>query len=87
MNDAINSQGYAQAAAWNRIPLGAWMLLYVLGGIATGMIGYRFRIEARQNRLMLVMSRHRGHGILSDRRYRLSKGWGDPGRASEPAGA
>jgi hypothetical protein len=53
-NDAINSQGYSQAAAWNRIPIGAWALLYVLGGVATTMIGYRFRIEARRYPLLLI---------------------------------
>ena len=55
MNDAINSQGYAQAAAWNRIPLGAWLLLYVLGAVATAIIGHRFHIEVRQHLLMLVI--------------------------------
>ncbi len=53
-NDAINSQGYAQAASWNRIPIGAWALLYVLGGVATAMIGYRFRIETRRYPLLLI---------------------------------
>jgi len=28
MNDVINSQGYTQAAWWNRIPPSAWMLLF-----------------------------------------------------------
>ncbi len=54
MNDAINSQGFAQAASWNRIPIGAWMLLYALGAVATGMIGYRFRTEALKNPLLLI---------------------------------
>lgn len=27
MNDVLNSQGYTQAAWWNRIPVSAWMLL------------------------------------------------------------
>jgi len=31
MNDVINSQGYTQAAWWNRIPFAAWALM---GGIA-----------------------------------------------------
>lgn len=31
MNDVINSQGYTQAAWWNRIPPGAWLLM---GGVA-----------------------------------------------------
>ena len=55
MNDAINSQAYAQAADWDRIPLGAWVLVYVLGAIASAMTGYRFRLEARRQRLKLVL--------------------------------
>src|SRR4029077_19747898 len=27
MNDVINSQGYTQAAFWNRIPIAAWVLM------------------------------------------------------------
>src|SRR5579862_7982101 len=27
MNDVLNSQGYTQAAWWNRIPVGAWCLM------------------------------------------------------------
>ena len=27
MNDVLNSQGYTQAAWWNRIPTGAWLLM------------------------------------------------------------
>ena len=40
MNDVLNSQGYAQAASWNRIPVGAWCLM---AGIAIGshvLVGY-----------------------------------------------
>jgi hypothetical protein len=33
MNDVLNSQGYTQAAWWNRIPLESWLLL---AAIATG---------------------------------------------------
>ena len=55
MNDTLNSQAYSQAAAWNRIPLGAWVLLYVLGAVATIMIGYRFRMGARHYLLMLIV--------------------------------
>jgi hypothetical protein len=55
INDAINAQGYAQAATWNRIPVGAWALLCVLGGVATAMIGYRFRMAKQHYMLMLIM--------------------------------
>ena len=33
MNDVLNSQGYTQAAWWNRIPVAAW---YLMGSIAIG---------------------------------------------------
>lgn len=55
MNDALNSQGYAQAAAWNRIPMGAWVLLYVLGAVATAMTGHRFQVEARAYLIRLII--------------------------------
>ena len=55
MNDALNSQGYAQAASWNRIPPGAWALLCTIGVVATIMIGFRFDAGSRQRMLMLVL--------------------------------
>ena len=30
MNDVLNSQGYTQAAWWNRLPAGAWVLLALI---------------------------------------------------------
>jgi len=38
MNDVLNAQSYTQAAWWNRIPAGAWLLLFVvaLAGIPLG---------------------------------------------------
>ena len=55
MNDALNAQGYAQAAAWNRIPLGAWVLMYVLGAVVAAMIGRRFQLHKREYVMMLIM--------------------------------
>jgi tryptophan-rich sensory protein len=55
MNDALNAQGYAQAAAWNRLPLGAWVLMYVLGAVAAAMFGYRFQLQMREYVLTLIM--------------------------------
>ena len=55
MNDALNSQGYAQAASWNRIPAGAWVLLCTIGIVATVMIGFRFDVGSRQRMLMLIL--------------------------------
>jgi hypothetical protein len=39
MNDVLNSQGYTQAAWWNRIPLAAWMLMVAIAVFGTLLIG------------------------------------------------
>jgi hypothetical protein len=40
MNDVLNSQGYTQAAWWNRIPLEAWVLLAAIAVGSNLLIGY-----------------------------------------------
>jgi len=40
MNDVLNSQGYAQAAWWNRIPVGAWILMGTVAIIVNFLLGY-----------------------------------------------
>ena len=40
MNDVLNSQGYTQAAWWNRIPVAAWTLLITIGIFCNVIIGY-----------------------------------------------
>jgi len=40
MNDVINSQGYTQAAWWNRIPISAWTLMGAIAVCSTAMVGY-----------------------------------------------
>lgn len=40
MNDVINTQGYTQAAWWNRVPLASWILLLVIGAFANLLVGY-----------------------------------------------
>jgi hypothetical protein len=40
MNDVLNSQGYTQAAWWNRIPIGAWALMVVIAICCNVLIGY-----------------------------------------------
>jgi hypothetical protein len=41
MNDVLNSQGYTQAAWWNRIPVAAWTLLIGISIFCNLLIGYR----------------------------------------------
>ncbi len=43
MNDVLNRQGYTQAAWWNRIPVGAWCLMIVLGICCSLLVGYGAR--------------------------------------------
>jgi hypothetical protein len=40
MNDVLNSQGYTQAAWWNRIPFEAWALLVLIAIGCNLLIGY-----------------------------------------------
>ena len=43
MNDVLNSQGYTQAAWWNRIPVGAWILMVSVAICSNMLIGYDMR--------------------------------------------
>ena len=43
MNDVINSQGYTQAAFWNRIPTAAWLLMAAIALCSNVLFGYRSR--------------------------------------------
>jgi hypothetical protein len=40
MNDVLNSQGYTQAAWWNRIPVGAWGLMTAVTICSCMLVGY-----------------------------------------------
>ena len=40
MNDVLNSQGYTQAAWWNRIPASAWGLMIAIAVASNFMVGY-----------------------------------------------
>lgn len=40
MNDVLNSQGYTQAAWWNRIPTAAWALLAAIAICCSVLVGY-----------------------------------------------
>jgi hypothetical protein len=43
MNDVLNSQGYTQAAWWNRIPLAAWALMLAIAICCNLLLGYHAR--------------------------------------------
>ena len=52
MNDVLNSQGYAQAAWWNRLPISTWLLLMIIAMFCNTLIGYGSR---RRNTPVLVI--------------------------------
>jgi lipopolysaccharide export LptBFGC system permease protein LptF len=54
INDVINSQGYTQAAWWNRIPHAAWILLTLLALCANFLVGLGARSPKVELRLMMV---------------------------------
>jgi hypothetical protein len=54
MNDVINTQGYTQAAWWNRVPISAWALMVLIGALANLMVGYSAR-SARPRKYILIM--------------------------------
>jgi hypothetical protein len=43
MNDVLNSQGYTQAAWWNRIPISAWCLMLAIAICANVLVGFGSR--------------------------------------------
>jgi hypothetical protein len=55
MNDVINSQGYTQAAFWNRIPTAAWCLMVAIALCSNVLFGYRSRNGNAAGKLALVL--------------------------------
>lgn len=52
MNDVLNSQGYAQFAWWNRIPVAAWFLMASIAVFCNLLLGYGAR---RMGRLFILV--------------------------------
>jgi hypothetical protein len=52
MNDVLNSQGYTQAAYWNRIPAAAWAMLILTSIVCNLLIGYG---ERRKGSALLLV--------------------------------
>ena len=54
MNDVLNSQGYTQAAWWNRIPVSAWALMVVIAICCNLLIGYGARTTSGSGLLLVL---------------------------------
>jgi hypothetical protein len=55
MNDVLNSQGYTQAAWWNRIPPAAWVLLGLLALGSNLLVGIGVSRTRGETALLLVL--------------------------------
>src|SRR5882757_3164595 len=55
MNDVLNSQGYTQAAWWNRIPSAAWGLMVVIAICCNLLVGYGAHRAETKSILLLVL--------------------------------
>jgi len=55
MNDVLNSQGYTQAAWWNRIPRTAWVLMFSIAIVSNLLVGYGARSAKLGRRLLPVL--------------------------------
>lgn len=55
MNDVLNSQGYTQAAWWNRIPDSTWSLMMAIAICCNILVGYGSRSARARTSLLLVL--------------------------------
>src|SRR5208283_100791 len=55
MNDVLNSQGYTQAAWWNRIPIAAWGLMAAIAVCSNLLIGYGAHHAEKRSVLFFVL--------------------------------
>jgi hypothetical protein len=68
MNDVLNSQGYTQAAWWNRIPVGAWCQVFAIALFCNALLG--FGAHQMAPRLLYGASYAGGDCVFSDCGYR-----------------
>jgi hypothetical protein len=55
MNDVLNSQGYTQAAWWNRIPTSAWSLMIAIAICCNLLVGYGARSAKTRGALLIIL--------------------------------
>lgn len=66
INDVLNSQGYTQAAWWNRIPVAAWALIAVIAICCNVLLGYSARRTDRRLSLVLPLAVSLAFLLISD---------------------
>jgi hypothetical protein len=66
MNDVLNSQGYTQAAWWNRIPLTAWLLMTLIAICCNLLLGYGAHHTDRRLSVLLPLAVALSFLLISD---------------------
>jgi hypothetical protein len=66
MNDVLNSQGYTQAAWWNRIPTTAWFLMTAIAICCNLLLGYSARHTERSLSVILPLAVSLSFLLISD---------------------
>ncbi len=66
MNDVLNSQGYTQAAWWNRIPIAAWALMAAIAICCNLLIGYGAHRTERRIFLIVPVAVSIAFFLISD---------------------
>lgn len=66
MNDVLNSQGYTQAAWWNRIPVAAWVLMAAIAVCCNLLLGYGARRSEWRIFLILPVAVSIAFFLISD---------------------
>lgn len=66
MNDVLNSQGYTQAAWWNRIPIAAWCLMAAIAILCNLLIGYGSRRMSQVFFLILPVAASLSFFLIAD---------------------
>ena len=66
MNDVINSQGYTQAAWWNRIPIGAWAMMALMAISCNLLVGYGERRKGEYILFILPVVVSVGFFLIAD---------------------
>jgi hypothetical protein len=56
MNDVLNSEGYTQAAWWNRIPVSAWILMALIALCCNMLVGFSIRRTFAESVVFLAMT-------------------------------
>jgi hypothetical protein len=66
MNDVLNRQGYTQAAFLNRVPIAAWMLMFLIAIFCNFLVGFRAIGKASGLFLILPIALSISFFLISD---------------------